>query len=262
METNENRNEREAAEQMVTDWLQSPVIKGESCFGDSRFEPEKDVRRMDDRLLSYIRGLIPARDPLLTSIERRAEELFIPILDLETAQFLRVFLRTHQPRRILEVGTAIGYSAIVMAKACSASIVTIERDPVRAAEALQNIEQAGLRDRVRLLQGDAFDILPGLLRDSPESFDIVFLDAAKGQYPHFLELVLPLLRPGGILFSDNVFFQGLVAGPEHVKHKLRTIVMRLREYNRTLADHSALETAFVPIGDGLAISMKKEGSPA
>lgn len=210
---------------------------------------------MKDQLISYIQGMIPARDELLTGIEKRAEELYIPILDLETSQLLRVLLASQRPRSILEVGTAIGYSAIVMAQSCDAAIVTVERDDTRAAEALQNIRRAGYADRVTLLQGDAFDILPTL----NEPFDLVFMDAAKGQYPNFLELVLPLVKTGGLLFSDNVFFQGLVAGPEHVKHKLRTMIVRLREYNQLIADHPQLDTAFVPLGDGLAISIKKGG---
>ncbi|GAX90312.1 O-methyltransferase [Effusibacillus lacus] len=208
-------------------------------------------------LISYIRNLVPERDEQLHRMEQRAEELYIPILDLETSQLLRVLLRLFNPERILEVGSAIGYSAIVMAQSCKASILTIEQDSDRAEEALRNIQAAGFCNRIQLLKGDAFDLLPAMRPGSEEAFDVVFLDAAKGQYPHFLELVLPLLRCGGILFSDNVFFQGLVAGPEHVKHKLRTIVMRLREYNQILVDHPQLETAFVPLGDGLAISVKK-----
>ncbi|MFC4768214.1 O-methyltransferase [Effusibacillus consociatus] len=208
---------------------------------------------MDNELSAYIQGLIPARDELLTRMEQSAEEKAIPILDLETSQLLRVLLRQLNPKKILEVGAAIGYSAIVMAQSCSAKIVTIERDRERAEEALENIQEAGLQDRIELLVGDAFDILPTLY----DSFDVVFLDAAKGQYPRFLELVLPLLRASGTLFSDNVFFHGLVAGPEQVKHKMRTIVARLREYNQMLAIDSRLETAFVPIGDGLAVSVKK-----
>lgn len=210
---------------------------------------------MNEELISYIRNLVPERDSLLMAIEKRAEELYIPILDLETSQLLRVLLPLTKPQRILEVGAAIGYSAIVMAQSCSASIVTMERDLERADEALFNIEKAGLQHRIQLLKGDAFDILPAL----KDTFDIVFLDAAKGQYPNFLELVLPLLRDGGILFSDNVFFQGLVTGPEHVKHKLRTMIVRLREYNQLLANHPALDTAFIPLGDGLAISVKRVG---
>ncbi|BCJ86291.1 O-methyltransferase [Effusibacillus dendaii] len=209
---------------------------------------------MDNQLTSYIRELVPPRDQLLRAMEQRAEELYIPILDLETAQFLRVTLQQLQPKRILEIGSAIGYSGIWMARSCTASIVTIERDAERAEEARQNIAKAGLLARIELLEGDAFELLSSV--QGP--FDVVFLDAAKGQYPNFLELVLPLLRSGGTLFSDNVFFQGLVAGPEHVKHKLRTIVMRLREYNRLIADHPLLETAFVPLGDGLAVSVKKQ----
>jgi predicted O-methyltransferase YrrM len=208
---------------------------------------------MQNQITAYIQNMIPPRDELLARIEKRAAEKMIPILDLETSQLLRVMLQQINPSAILEIGTAIGYSAIVMARSCQARIVTIERDKVRAEEAQENIRAAGLQDRIHLLCGDAFDIIPAL-RDS---FDVIFLDAAKGQYPNFLERVLPLLRDGGTLFSDNVFFQGLVTGPEYVKHKLRTIVVRLREYNQMLASHPLLETAFVPLGDGMAISVKR-----
>jgi predicted O-methyltransferase YrrM len=207
---------------------------------------------MNDEVVEYIRALVPARDELLTQMEHTAERDAIPILDLDTMQLFRVLLASLQPATILEVGTAIGYSATVMARACGASIVTIERNPERAAQARANIRKAGLEQRVTLYEGDAFDILPTL--QGP--FDMVFLDAAKGQYPNFLEVVLPLLRDGGVLLSDNIFFQGLVTGPDFVKHKLRTMVTRLREYNQILASHPQLKTAFVPVGDGLAISLK------
>lgn len=211
---------------------------------------------MNDEVIQYIRGLVPERDELLTQMEQTAERDAIPILDLDTMQLFRVLLAALQPAAILEVGTAIGYSATVMARACGASIVTIERDPERAAQARENIRLAGLEHRITLHEGDAFDILP----DLQGPFDLVFLDAAKGQYPNFLEVVLPLLRDGGILLSDNIFFQGLVTGPEFVKHKLRTIVTRLRDYNQILANHPQLETAFIPVGDGLAISLKSRKS--
>lgn len=207
---------------------------------------------MNDELTTYIRELIPQRNELLTQMEQYAQDKYVPILDLVTAQYMRVTLKGLQPLRILEVGAAIGYSAIVMAEACQAQIVTIERDSERAEQARFNIAKAGFEQRIQLLEGDAFDILPEL----EGNFDLIFLDAAKGQYPRFLELVLPLLRKGGTLLSDNVFFHGMVAGEQDVNPKHRTIVNRLRDFNQLVANHPMLDTAFIPMGDGIAVSVK------
>jgi predicted O-methyltransferase YrrM len=206
---------------------------------------------IDLQVVEYLRSLVPERDELLQELERRAEELFIPILDLETMGFLRVFLAIAKPLRILEVGSAIGYSAIVMARATGAELTTIERDPERAQEARHNLARAGLTERVELLEGDALDIIPTL-----GVYDLIFLDAAKGQYPRFLELLHPHLKPGGVLLSDNVLFQGLVSGDPEVKHKLRTMINRLREYNVLLTQHPEYETSILPVGDGLAVSVR------
>lgn len=207
--------------------------------------------------VQYIHQLLPERDPLLQQLEKRARELYIPILDPVSAGFLEVFLRGVQPQNVLEVGTAIGYSTIRIARAVPGTVTTIERDAGRAAEARENVARAGLAGRVNLLEGDAFALLPRL-----GMFDLIFLDAAKGQYPRFLKLLLHHLREGGWLISDNVFFLGLVPGEREVKHKLRTIVHRLREYNHILSTHPQLETAFLPLGDGMALSWKKELSSA
>jgi predicted O-methyltransferase YrrM len=211
---------------------------------------------IDSQVVDYLRELVPARDELLQSLERRAEELYIPILDLETASVLRVLLQIIKPRSILELGTAIGYSTIWLARYTEAKITTIERDLVRSAEARENLQLAGVSDRVELLEGDALDLIETL-----GEYDMVFLDAAKGQYPRFLELLTPHLKEGGVLLTDNVLFQGMVSGETEVKRKLRTMINRLREYNQILAEHPSYETTFVPIGDGLAISLKKEVAP-
>lgn len=210
---------------------------------------------IDMQVVEYLRSLVPERDELLQEMERRAEELYIPILDVETMGFLRVFLAIVKPKRILEVGSAIGYSAIVMARATEAQITTIERDPERAQEAWHNLAKAGLTERVELLEGDALEVIPELGQNS-NPYDLIFLDAAKGQYPKFLELLNPLLKPGGVLLSDNVLFQGLVSGDPDVKHKLRTMINRLREYNVMLTQHPDFETSILPVGDGLAVSVK------
>lgn len=207
---------------------------------------------IDPQVVTYLRSFVPERDELLQEIERQAEADYIPILDLETAGFLRVFLQIARPQAILELGTAIGYSGIWMARNTEAHVTTIERDLVRSAQARANFERAGLQERITLLEGDALELIEGL-----GEFDLMFLDAAKGQYPRFLELIGPHLKPGGILLSDNVLFQGLVSGEPEVKHKLRTMINRLREYNRLLADHPQYETTFLPLGDGLAVSVKR-----
>jgi len=207
---------------------------------------------IDPQVVDYLRSFVPPRDELLLELERRAEEQFIPILDLETAGFLRVLLKMIRPTRILEVGTAIGYSTIWLARQTEATVTTIERDLERAAQARDAIARAGLTDRVELLEGDALDLIAGL-----GEYDLIFLDAAKGQYPKFLELLTPHLVSGGLLLSDNVLFQGLVSGEPDVKHKLRTMINRLREYNQLIADHPAYDTTFLPLGDGVALSVKR-----
>lgn len=207
---------------------------------------------IDPQLVDYLRGFVPERDALLQELEQRAEEGYIPILDLESAGFLRVLLAMTRPQRILEVGTAIGYSTIWFGRHSEAQITTMERDPERAAEARVNLQRAGLDERVELLEGDALEMIEGL-----GMYDLIFLDAAKGQYPRFLELLTPHLTEGGVLLSDNVLFQGMVSGEAEVKHKLRTMINRLREYNQLIAAHPAYVTTFLPLGDGLAISVKK-----
>lgn len=207
---------------------------------------------IDPQLVDYLRGFVPERDALLQELEQRAEEGYIPILDLESAGFLRVLLAMTRPQRILEVGTAIGYSTIWFGRHSEAQITTMERDPERAAEARVNLQRAGLGERVELLEGDALEMIEGL-----GMYDLIFLDAAKGQYPRFLELLTPHLTEGGVLLSDNVLFQGMVSGEAEVKHKLRTMINRLREYNQLIAAHPAYVTTFLPLGDGLAISVKK-----
>lgn len=207
---------------------------------------------IDPQLVDYLRGFVPERDALLQELEQRAEEGYIPILDLESAGFLRVLLAMTRPQRILEVGTAIGYSTIWFGRHSEAQITTMERDPERAAEARVNLQRAGLNERVELLEGDALEMIEGL-----GMYDLIFLDAAKGQYPRFLELLTPHLTEGGVLLSDNVLFQGMVSGEAEVKHKLRTMINRLREYNQLIAAHPAYVTTFLPLGDGLAISVKK-----
>ncbi|MDC0763226.1 MULTISPECIES: O-methyltransferase [Brevibacillus] len=201
----------------------------------------------------YVSSLVPERSPLLKRMEQEAAEENIPIVQLPSAQVMRMLLLLHRPKAILEVGTAIGYSTIWLAEAApEARIVTMDIDEDRLARARENIKEAGCADRVEILSRDATLGLP-----ESYQFDCLFIDAAKGQYRVFLDLYLPLLREGGLVISDNVLFRGLVATPEEAGKRQRPMVDKLLSYNSHLMERPDLETTFIPVGDGLAISMKK-----
>ncbi len=203
---------------------------------------------------SYLQTLIPERSSLLTRLEQEAYAEGIPIVQLPSAQLIRLLLLTHQPKRILEIGTAIGYSTIWLAEAApEAQIVTMEMDESRISRARANFAEANLTERIELIEGDATQGLP----DGYE-FDCLFIDAAKGQYQTFLNLYLPLVREGGLVISDNVLFRGLVANPEEATKRQRPLVEKIHLFNQYLVGHPSLETAFVPIGDGIAVSIKRE----
>jgi predicted O-methyltransferase YrrM len=201
----------------------------------------------------YIDTLIPKRSELLETLEREAKEEKIPIIQLSSIQLIRTLLTAFQPKRILEIGTAIGYSAIWMADAVpTARITTMEIDPERINRALLNFEKAGVRDRVELVQGDAGEGLPAHYR-----FDCLFLDAAKGQYKNYLDLYLPHLDDGGIIICDNILFRGLVAEDVVDNKRLAPLVHKVKEFNRYMTNHSQLETSIIPIGDGLSFSVRR-----
>lgn len=203
---------------------------------------------------SYVEGLVSERSPVLQRMEREAAEEGIPIIVLPTVQFLRVLLKMIRPARILEIGSAIGYSAIHMAEAVpSAEIVTIEIDEERAARAQHNFREAGVAGRIHLLLGDALEWIP-----KQNSFDFVFIDAAKGKYEEFLQLALDKLSSGGTILSDNVLFRGLVAEEkEQIEPRFRSMVSKLQRFNVLLASNPQLDTTFLSVGDGLALSRRK-----
>ncbi|MED1783595.1 O-methyltransferase [Brevibacillus fortis] len=202
----------------------------------------------------YVSSLVPERSLLLMRLEQEAAEENIPIVQLPSAQVMRMLLLLHRPKAILEVGTAIGYSTIWLAEAApEARIVTMDIDEDRLVRARANIKEAGCADRVEILSRDATLGLP-----ESYQFDCLFIDAAKGQYRAFLDLYLPLLREGGLVISDNVLFRGLVATPEEAGKRQRPMVDKLLSYNAHLMERPDLETTFIPVGDGLAISLKKK----
>ena len=179
----------------------------------------------------------------------------MPIIRPETASLLTFFIQLIQPKRILEVGTAVGYSALLMSEVMSddAEITTIEKYEPRIAQAKVNFAKSPYGDRIHLLEGDAAEILKGL----DGTYDLIFMDAAKGQYIHFLPDVMRLLKVGGILISDNVLQDGdIIESHYAVERRNRTIYKRMREYLYELKHNEHLMTSIVPIGDGATLSVK------
>lgn len=197
----------------------------------------------------------PQWDDYLIQIEKKAEREYIPIIKAEVGQFLRVLVKAKKPARILEIGTAVGYSTIWMAGAAhgDTEIVTIERDEDMYLEAERNFSELGLKTRIKQKFGDALEILPYLKR----RFDLVFIDGAKGQYLNYLERILDLVPEGGIILADNVFYHGHVEKEGQILHKRRTMVRVLQEYIRVITEHPLLESIILPVGDGIALSVRK-----
>ena len=212
---------------------------------------------VDERMITFINSLDHGLTPFLEELRETAVEDNVPIIRREMQSFLKVFLRIQRPQRILEVGTAIGFSTILMA-ACgpeSSRITTIENYEKRIPVARENFRKSGYEDRITLLEGDAADVLKTLAGP----YDFIFMDAAKGQYIHFLPEVLRLMRPGSVLISDNVLQEGDIIESHYiVERRKRTIYKRMRDYLRALKDDRCLETSIVPLGDGISISVMKQ----
>ena len=209
----------------------------------------------DERISTFIHSLDTGNTPFLTELERYAKETNVPVIRPQMQSFLKVLLAMQQPKQILEVGTAIGFSALLMAEYGpeDCHITTIEKYEKRIPLARENFKKAGREDRITLLEGDATEILKEL--EGP--YDLIFMDAAKGQYIHFLDDVLRLLAPEGVLVSDNVLQDGDVARSRYaIERRDRTIHKRMRDYLYTIKNHPQLETTILPVGDGVAISIK------
>lgn len=212
---------------------------------------------VDERTVTYLHSLESSNSILLEEIEEQAKRDYVPIIRKEMESFLRVMILSKKPKRILEVGTAVGYSALIMSEVMpeDCTITTIENYPVRIPIAKENFRRAKKENVISLLEGDAMQILPTL----KGTFDFIFMDAAKGQYIHFFPEIFRLLQVGGILISDNVLQDGeLIESRYGIVKRNRTIHSRMREYLYLLKHHEKLETSIVPIGDGIAMSYKKE----
>lgn len=203
----------------------------------------------------FLRSTIKREVGFLKELEGYAAKNHIPIVQPETAALLKVLVSLSKPTRVLEAGTAIGYSSLVIAQEMGASgtIDTIEIDDDMAEAARKNIESMGLSNQIRVLLGDALEVMECL----NSKYDFIFLDAAKGQYNEYLNHAMRLLKPGGLLVSDNVLYKGLVAQNQKVMHKHRTIAVKLKEYLHQICHDDRLQTTIIPIGDGLAVSIKK-----
>mgnify|MGYP000205350469 CR=1 FL=1 len=212
---------------------------------------------VDERIVTYMHSLEKPNNNVLEEIEQQAHIDGVPIIRKEMESFLRVMLTITKPKRILELGTAVGYSAILMSEAIEkdASIITIENYEKRIVQARDNFKKADKEDVITMLEGDAMEIMPGLEGDS---FDFVFMDAAKGQYINFLPDILRLMKPGALLVSDNVLQEGdIIESHYAVTRRNRTIHKRMREYLYELTHNDSLTTSVLPIGDGVTISIKK-----
>lgn len=209
----------------------------------------------EDYITSYIRELTPPRSGLLQELERYAQENRVPIVQPEVGQLLRTLLRLQKPSSILEVGTAIGYSAILMGESLDDdwNITTLERNLDIISLAQINIDRAGYSDRIRIIPGDALETFPHLTK----KYDFIFLDASKGHYLEFFNYSAELLKPGGLIVSDNVLYQGMVAEDSLVKRRKRTIVNRLREYLEHINSIEGYVSSIIPIGDGVALTYKE-----
>ncbi|OXT07673.1 methyltransferase [Thermoanaerobacterium thermosaccharolyticum] len=210
---------------------------------------------MIDSDIKFVRQLFNVKKGLLKDIENYANENFIPIIKPEVARFLETIVKIKQPQNILEIGTAIGYSSIIMLKAYkNAKVLTIEKDIDMAEMAKINFIKASLIDRVELVKGDALEVLPCL----SNKYDLIFIDASKGHYKEFFDESLRVLNDDGILICDNILYKGYVTNEVHVKHKRRTIVYRMRDFISYVLDRKDITTTIIPIGDGLSISVKEE----
>ena len=187
----------------------------------------------------------------LEKIKQKALDEHIPIIMDDTLEVVDKILKEVKPTKILEIGTAVGYSAMCFSEYLQEEgrIETIERDEERIAEAKINIKNVGVADKIKIYEGDAVEILPTL----DEKYDVVFIDAAKGKYPFFLKEALRMIKPTGVILADNILYKGYVMS-DYNKHKQRTAVRNLREYIKEVTENPNIETEILEVGDGLAVS--------
>lgn len=211
---------------------------------------------VDERMVTYIRSLEVPESAVIEAIEQEALRDRVPIIRKEMQSFLKVLLMIKRPMRILEVGAAVGFSSILMSEYMpeGGHITTIENYDKRIPIARANFKRAGKEEQIDLIEGDALEVMHGLERP----YDLIFVDAAKGQYIHYLPEVMRLLGTDGVLVSDNVLQEGdIIESRFAVERRNRTIHSRMREYLYELKHHDQLQTSIIPLGDGVALSVKR-----
>ena len=203
----------------------------------------------------YIRSLMKEEtDPIYLEINKYADENFIPVLLPETTSFLAQIIRLAKPKKILEIGTAIGYSAQIMLRNCDAQLYPIEMEEKRVDVAKKFFEKAGVLDRVTVFLGDAGEIVPMLTGE----YDFIFMDGPKTRYIEYLPYLDKLLKKDGILLCDNVLFNGMLSGDTEIIHKKSSIVVKIEEFLQALYHNDNYLTSVLPVGDGLSLSIKTE----
>lgn len=212
---------------------------------------------VDERTVSFINSLDPGNPAYLDEIEKYAIETYVPIIRKDMQAYLKFMMHSLKPMKILEVGAAIGFSALLMSeyapKGCH--ITTIENYEPRIPIARENFKKCGKEEAITLMEGDAFEILPTL----QEEFDFIFMDAAKGQYINFLPEIIRLLKKDGILVSDNVLQDGdIIESKYAITRRNRTIHTRMRDYLYELKHNEHFTTVIMPVGDGITVSYKKQ----
>ena len=211
---------------------------------------------VDERMVTYIRSLEVPESAVIEAIEQEALRDRVPIIRKEMQSFLKILLMIKRPMRILEVGAAVGFSSILMSEYMpeGGHITTIENYDKRIPIARANFKRAGKEEQIDLIEGDALEVMRGLERP----YDLIFVDAAKGQYIHYLPEVMRLLGTDGVLVSDNVLQEGdIIESRFAVERRNRTIHSRMREYLYELKHHDQLQTSIIPLGDGVALSVKR-----
>ncbi len=211
-----------------------------------------------DYMEQYIRSLIPNNNGILNELEDYAKENSVPIIQKEVGKFLELMIEIKRPVKILELGTAIGYSAILMHLSSKKSnrITTIERNSEMVSIARDNISRYGFDGKIEVLEGDCLEILEKL----EDSYDFIFMDAGKGHYNHFLPHCLRLLNKDGIIVADNVLFKGMVASRELLKRRKITIVKRMKSYLEMVSNNEEFVTSVIPMGDGIAVTTRRNNN--
>lgn len=214
---------------------------------------------VEERLVTYLDSLSWQLSPALQDVEKKAREREVPIIRRSMQSLLAFLVRLRQPERVLEIGTAVGFSAMLMRDQLRAEALldTVEKVPARIRDARENFANYSLGDSIHLLEGDAAEVLPHLAAEG-KRYDFIFMDVAKGQYLHFLETIQELLETGGMLVTDNVLQDGEIIQSRYaVNRRDRTIHSRMREFLYTLTHSEQWDSVILPVGDGVAISVRR-----